>query len=77
MQNLIKTLVVKHTNSYSHYEASIIFEGNEITTITSNSHAVDALESDDLIGPGMWFETSEEPAEELISEILRANRIKL
>ena len=77
MQNLIKTLVVRHTKSYSHYEASIIFEGNEITAITNNSHAVDALNSDDLIGEGMWFETSEEPAEELVTEILRANSIKL
>jgi len=79
MKNLIKTLRRK-CRSYGHYSISIEMDGQEFKAITTNAMAIDVAFDDcydDKDNSGNYYESRREAQEDLVNEILRANKIEL
>ena len=63
---------------YGHFSISIIFDGQELKTTTTNTMAIDAAFDDcydDENNSGRFYESREEAQQALIDEILQANEI--
>lgn len=79
MENLIETLRNRKTG-YGHFNISIEMDGEELSTTTTNTMAIDAAFDDcydDEDNEGRYYESRLEAQEALVSEILRANDIEL
>ena len=79
MKNLANTLRNKKTG-YGHFQISIDYNGSELSTITTNTLAIDAAFDDcynDQDNSARYYENQEEAQDTLISEILKANEIEL
>jgi len=75
MEALIKTLSHQKTG-YGHFRVSVDFEGETISTTTTNTLAIDAAFDDcydDVDNAGRYYESRKEAQESLVSEILAAN----
>ena len=79
MKNLIETLTATKTG-YGHFKISIKIDGQEYTTTTTNTMAIDAAFDDcydDEDNSGRYYESREEAKVALVDEILRKNGIEL
>tara|TARA_Y100000758_G_C16050426_1_gene421390 strand:+ start:292 stop:519 length:228 start_codon:yes stop_codon:yes gene_type:complete len=73
MKTIIKTLR-KQFSGHGHFKISIEKNGKELSTITTNTMAIDAAFDecyDDEDNDGRYYESRLEAQEALISEILR------
>lgn len=74
MKNLIETLRSKKIG-YGHFSISIEMDGQEFTTITTNTMATDAAFDayyDDEDNSKRFYKSREEAQKALVNEILRA-----
>ena len=79
MKNLIETLRSKWTG-HGHFSISIEMDGQELKATTTNTMAVDAAFDDcydDVDNSGRYYESREEAQQDLVNEILRANKIEI
>lgn len=77
MKNLADSLRMKKVG-YGHFEVSIV-DGVTISTVTTNTLAIDAAFDDcydDEDNSGSFYESQKEAQEAIIYEILRANGIE-
>lgn len=61
--------------SHGHFNISITYKGNKLSTVTTNTLAIDSA-FDDEIEDGAYYESNEEAQDALIQEILIANDIE-